>query len=67
MKYLNGATKINYIQQNNNIYEAHFYNTLLTVVSHIDLLEAPREKFAKVEEKYPLNKSLALAKTLRES
>jgi NTP pyrophosphatase (non-canonical NTP hydrolase) len=43
------------------------YLIRLADVLKIDLLEATREKFAKVEEKYPLDKSLALSKALLES
>lgn len=43
------------------------YLIRLSDVLNIDLLQATREKFAKVEQKYPLDHSLAIAKTLRES
>jgi dCTP diphosphatase len=47
--------------------EILLYLIRLADVLNIDLLQATREKFAKVEEKYPIDKSLALAKSLRES
>lgn len=42
------------------------YLIRLADVLNIDLLEATREKFEKVQQKYPIDKSLALAKSLLE-
>ena len=43
------------------------YLIRLADVLNIDLLEATTQKFAKVEQKYPLDKSLAFAQSLRDS
>jgi dCTP diphosphatase len=42
------------------------YLLRLSDVLNIDLLEATQEKFAKVEKKYPISKSLELARSLWE-
>ncbi len=47
--------------------DVFLYLLRLADVLDIDLLEATRQKFAKNEAKYPLDKSLALARSLSES
>lgn len=47
--------------------DVFLYLLRLSDVLNIDLLEATREKFAKVEQKYPIDKSLELARNLLES
>ncbi|PIS02040.1 MAG: nucleotide pyrophosphohydrolase [Chlamydiae bacterium CG10_big_fil_rev_8_21_14_0_10_42_34] len=44
--------------------DIYLYLLRLADVLNIDLLEATREKFAKVEEKYTLEKSLELTRSL---
>ncbi len=46
--------------------DVFLYLIRLADVLNIDLVEAATQKFAKVQEKYPLDKSLALAKSLQE-
>ena len=45
--------------------DVFLYLLRLSDVLQIDLLQAAREKFVKVEQKYPVDKSLALADSLR--
>jgi NTP pyrophosphatase (non-canonical NTP hydrolase) len=47
--------------------DVYLYLLRLADVLNIDLLEATNQKFVKVEQKYPLDRSLALAKSIRES
>lgn len=46
--------------------DVFLYLIRLADVLQIDLLEAAREKFVKVQQKYPVDKSLEFARTLRE-
>ncbi len=47
--------------------DVFLYLIRLADVLNIDLVQAAREKFVKVEQKYPVDKSLELAQALKES
>lgn len=47
--------------------DVFLYLLRLADVLNIDLIEATHQKFAKVEQKYPIDKSLELARTLRQT